>query len=81
VSLLKPVYVVPRSKPDGYEHTITCNRWWSPRARREAKMTFYVLQALRHPAAREALEETGNREARRKAKIAEKQIRRENARR
>ena len=74
MSFLKPIYVIPRTKPGGFEHVVTCNRWWSPRARAEARFQARVLLALRHPAAREALEESGNREARRKSKVAPKQL-------
>lgn len=71
---LRPVYVIPPSKPGGFEHTVTCNKWWSPRARAEARFQARVLLSLRHPAAREALQESGNRKERRGSRVAPGQL-------
>lgn len=75
MGLLKPVYVVPPAKPGGFEHTIVPNRWWHPRDRREARRTAFILETLRHPAAREALQESGTRAQRRKNRVAPGQLR------
>lgn len=74
MSFLKPAYVVPRLKPNGIEHTIRPNRWWHPKDRRDAKRTAFILQTLRHPAAREALQESGTRAERRKSRVSEGQL-------
>lgn len=76
MSLFRPAYVVPAIKPGGTEHTIHPVRWWSPRDRRKARHTAFVLETLRHPAAREALEQSGNRAERRSSKVAPAQLER-----
>jgi hypothetical protein len=77
VSLFHPAYTVPPVKLGGFEHTIQPNRWWHPGDRRKAKRVAFILEALRHPAAREALQESGNRKERRGSKVAPGQLERQ----
>lgn len=74
MSFRDPVYVVPRLKPGGIEHEIRPNRWWHPKDRLHARRTAFILQTLRHPAAREALQESGNRSQRRRSRVTPGQL-------
>lgn len=76
VSLLHPVHVIDPQKPGGKGFEIRPEKWWSPKSRREARQMAFVLRCLRHPAARDALEDSGNRAERRKAKVAPGQLER-----
>lgn len=78
---LRCEYVIPPVKPGGHEHTVRCDKPWWPPARRTTKTYMVVLHALRHPAARESLEETGNRKERRVSKVAPAQLDRKPRRR
>lgn len=76
MSFRDPVYVVAPLHPGGNEYEIRPEKWWSPKSRREAKRMAHVLDCLRHPAARDALGESGNRKQRRAAKAAPRQLER-----
>lgn len=72
MSLRDPVYIAEgRSR----NHEIRPNRWWHPGDRRKAKRIAFILESLRHPAAREALQESGNRKERRGSRVTPGQLR------
>jgi hypothetical protein len=74
MTFLHPAHTVPPAKPGGIEHTIRPNRWWHPRDRLQARRTAFILSTLRHPAAREALQESGTRAERRHSRVTRGQL-------
>ena len=78
--LLRPVWVVERVRDGAYEHRVRCDRWWSPSQRRDTRLVALVLETMRHPAVREALEDSGNRAQRRKSGVTPAKLDRKPAR-